>query len=69
LRLIAKDGAKAFYQGAIASAIVADMQANGGLITKEDLAAYQPVMRQPIRGTYRGYEIAQCHFPVRVAFI
>ena len=63
LRLIAKDGAKAFYQGAIASAIVADMQANGGLITKEDLAAYQPVIRQPIRGTYRGYEIASMPLP------
>jgi len=63
LRLIAKYGAKAFYQGAIASAIVADMQANGGLITTEDLAAYQPVMRQPIRGTYRGYEIASMPLP------
>ena len=63
LRLIAKDGAKAFYQGVIASAIVADMQANGGLITKEDLAAYQPVIRQPIRGTYRGYEIASMPLP------
>ncbi|HAA26822.1 MAG TPA: gamma-glutamyltransferase [Cyanobacteria bacterium UBA8553] len=57
LRLIAKEGTKAFYQGAIAKSIVADMQANGGLITKEDLAAYQPVTRKPIRGTYRGYEI------------
>ncbi|HEY9706781.1 MAG TPA: gamma-glutamyltransferase, partial [Oculatellaceae cyanobacterium] len=57
LRLIAKEGIKAFYQGAIAQAIVADMQANGGLITKEDLAAYQPVTRKPIRGTYRGYEL------------
>lgn len=57
LRLIAKEGTKTFYQGAIAQAIVADMQANGGLITKEDLAAYQPLIRKPIRGTYRGYEI------------
>ncbi|NER28680.1 MAG: gamma-glutamyltransferase [Symploca sp. SIO1C4] len=57
LKLIAKEGSKAFYQGAIAKAIVADMEANGGLITKEDLAAYQPVIREPIRGTYRGYEI------------
>ncbi|MDP8964068.1 MAG: gamma-glutamyltransferase [Cyanobacteriota bacterium] len=63
LRLIAKEGTQAFYQGAIASAIVADMQANGGLITKEDLAAYQPVMRKPIRGTYRGYEIASMPLP------
>ncbi|WP_353736889.1 gamma-glutamyltransferase, partial [Moorena sp. SIO2C4] len=57
LKLIAKHGAKAFYEGAIASAIVADMEANGGLITKEDLATYKPVIREPIRGTYRGYEI------------
>ncbi len=57
LRLIAQEGAKAFYQGAIAKAIVADMQAKGGLITKEDLAAYQPITRKPIRGTYEGYEI------------
>ena len=57
LRLIAKEGIKAFYQGAIAQAIVADMHFHGGLITKEDLAAYQPITRQPIRGSYRGYEI------------
>ena len=63
LRLIAQDGSKAFYKGAIASAIVADMEANGGLITKEDLAAYKPVMREPIRGTYRGYEIYSMPLP------
>jgi gamma-glutamyltranspeptidase/glutathione hydrolase len=57
LRLIAKQGSKAFYQGAIAQAIITDMKANGGLITKDDLAAYQPIIREPIRGTYRGYEI------------
>ncbi|MBE9125200.1 MULTISPECIES: gamma-glutamyltransferase [unclassified Coleofasciculus] len=57
LRQLTQDGAKAFYQGAIADAIVADMAANGGLITKEDLADYKPVIREPIRGTYRGYEI------------
>lgn len=63
LRLIAQEGSKAFYKGAIASAIVADMEANGGLITKEDLAAYKPVMREPIRGTYRGYEIYSMPLP------
>ncbi len=57
LKLIAKEGASAFYQGEIASAIVADMEVNGGLITKEDLAAYQPVIRPTIQGNYRGYEI------------
>ena len=57
LKLIAKHGKAAFYQGAIAEAIVAEMQANEGLITQADLATYKPVIRQPIRGTYRGYEI------------
>lgn len=57
LTLIAKQGAKAFYQGEISDKIAADMKANGGLITKEDLAKYQPVLRLPVRGTYRGYEI------------
>ena len=57
LRLIAREGSQAFYQGEIAEAIAADMTAQGGLITKADLVAYQPVIREPIRGTYRGYEV------------
>ncbi|MGK7925688.1 MAG: gamma-glutamyltransferase [Spirulina sp.] len=57
LKLIAKEGIDAFYRRGIAEAIAAEMAANGGLITTEDLAAYQPVIRQPVGGTYRGYEI------------
>ena len=57
LKLIAEQGADAFYRGAIAERLVADMKANGGLITKADLAAYKPVERQPVVGSYRGYEI------------
>ena len=57
LKLIAKEGKQAFYRGAIADKIVTEMETNGGLITKADLADYQPVIRQPIRGSYRGYEI------------
>ncbi|NEP09778.1 MAG: gamma-glutamyltransferase [Symploca sp. SIO2C1] len=57
LKLIATEGTQAFYQGEIAQAIAADMAAHGGLITKEDLASYEPVVREPIRGTYRGYEV------------
>ena len=57
LRAIADDGAKAFYTGWIADRIADDMRANGGLISKDDLAAYQAKERQPVRGTYRGYEI------------
>ncbi|MGD2184151.1 gamma-glutamyltransferase [Lusitaniella coriacea] len=57
LELIVREGIQAFYRGKIADAIVVDMEANGGLITKEDLADYQPVIRQPVRGTYGDYEI------------
>ncbi len=37
--------------------IADDMAANGGLISRQDLAAYQPVERTPIRGWFRGHEI------------
>ncbi len=57
LKLIARKGPDAFYRGAIAEKIVADMQANGGLIDAAALAAYQPRFREPLRGTYRGFDI------------
>ncbi|MEI7637504.1 MAG: gamma-glutamyltransferase [Syntrophus sp. (in: bacteria)] len=57
LKAIAQDGPDAFYKGAIAGLIVKQMQANGGLITGEDLAAYEPLFRTPVRGSYRGYDI------------
>jgi gamma-glutamyltranspeptidase/glutathione hydrolase len=56
-RLIAEQGIDVFYKGEIADAIVREMKAGGGLITKEDLAAYSPKLREPVRGTYRDYEI------------
>jgi gamma-glutamyltranspeptidase/glutathione hydrolase len=57
LRLIAKQGPKAFYEGPIAELIEKDMKANGGMMTKEDLKRYKPIWREVVRGTYRGYEI------------
>jgi gamma-glutamyltranspeptidase/glutathione hydrolase len=54
LRLIAEQGAAAFYSGEVADSIVAQMQRDGGIITKADLAAYRPIWREPIRATYRG---------------
>ena len=57
LRAIADRGPKAFYEGSIADLIEKDMKANGGIITKDDLKSYKPVWREPVRGTYRGYEI------------
>ncbi len=57
LRAIADSGADAFYTGWIADSIDAQMRAHGGLITKADLAAYQPLERPPVRGTFLGHEI------------
>ncbi len=58
LRAIATDGPDAFYKGWIADRIAQDLAANGGLITKDDLAAYEAKERAPVTGTFRGYEIA-----------
>jgi gamma-glutamyltranspeptidase/glutathione hydrolase len=55
---IADHGADAFYKGEIARRFAADMKAHKGLITLEDLAAYKPVVREPLMGTYRGYTVA-----------
>jgi gamma-glutamyltranspeptidase/glutathione hydrolase len=57
MELIAKDGPDAFYRGAIAQAIHNDMAANGGLITKDDLAAYRVRVLEPLRGTYRDVDL------------
>lgn len=57
LELIAEKGPDAFYRGEIAEKIVAEMESGGGLIDMASLAAYQPAVRQPLRGDYRGYEI------------
>jgi gamma-glutamyltranspeptidase/glutathione hydrolase len=57
LRLLADEGADAFYKGAIAGQIEAEMKAGGGLVTRQDLAAYRANVRPPIHGTYRGYDI------------
>ncbi len=57
LKIIANEGIAAFYQGEIAKLIIKEMKAQGGLITQNDLATYQPVIRQPVHGTYRGYDI------------
>ena len=57
LRLIAQQGSKAFYNGEIGQKIVAEMAKHGGPITAQDLRDYKPVEREPVRGSYRGYQI------------
>src|SRR5271165_1771771 len=56
LERLAKDP-DTFYHGAMARELAAAIHKGGGLITTEDLAAYEVKEREPIHGTYRGYEI------------
>ena len=58
LTLIARDGPSAFYRGAIAQAISDEMAAHGGLITREDLAAYEVRIAPALKGRYRDLEVA-----------
>ena len=46
-----------FYHGALARELAAAVQKGGGLITTDDLAHYEVKEREPVRGTYRGYEV------------
>jgi gamma-glutamyltranspeptidase/glutathione hydrolase len=57
LEQIQEHGHDGFYRGENARRLASFMAGIGGLITEEDLARYQAVERQPIRGSYRGYEI------------
>ena len=57
LELIADEGPAGFYRGRTAALVAREMAAHGGLITEADLAAYEPRVREPVRATYRGYEV------------
>jgi gamma-glutamyltranspeptidase/glutathione hydrolase len=52
-----RDNPRDFYEGETARLIAADMKANGGIITLEDLRTYEATLRTPLRSTYRGHEI------------
>ncbi|MGB2752211.1 MAG: gamma-glutamyltransferase [Pyrinomonadaceae bacterium] len=54
---ISRLGASDFYSGETAKLIAADMKANGGLITEQDLKNYVAKERTPLRGSYRGFSI------------
>lgn len=57
LARIRDQGPDGFYRGETARLIAEEMRRGGGLITEEDLARYEAKEREPIRGTYRGYDI------------
>ncbi|MFZ6844047.1 gamma-glutamyltransferase [Undibacterium sp. RuTC16W] len=57
LKLIAKDGPQAFYQGSIAKKIAAEMAKHQGIIGIDDLNNYKVIEREPVKGNYRGYQV------------
>lgn len=57
LRLVAERGPEGFYRGPVADLIADEMTRTGGLITRDDLAAYKAIERKPLSGTYRGYDL------------
>jgi gamma-glutamyltranspeptidase/glutathione hydrolase len=59
LRLIQEQGRDAFYKGPIADAIVAKMQADGGVMTHADLAEFESEWVEPITTNYHGYDVFQ----------
>ena len=57
LSAIATQGRRGFYQGPVAEKLAAGIRDAGGMMTTEDLKSYQAVIRAPLRGSYRGYDI------------
>jgi gamma-glutamyltranspeptidase/glutathione hydrolase len=54
---IRDQGRDGFYKGETARLVAEEMRQNGGMITEEDLARYEAVEREPVRGMFRGYEV------------
>ena len=57
LRLIAQHGAAGFYSGPVAQKIVAELNLDGQVLSLKDLQDYRVVVREPVHGTYRGFDI------------
>ncbi len=63
LETIASGGPRAFYEGPLAEKIVAGVRQSGGIMTLDDLKSYRAIERAPVRGSYRGYDIASMSPP------
>ena len=63
LERIAAGGARAFYEGPVAEAIAAEMSRLGGVLGAEDLRTYEAKLREPVKGTYRGWDIVSAAPP------
>lgn len=63
LEIIIKKGKDGFYKGEVAEAIVKTLNKYDGVFTMEDLANYKPLIKKPVVGNYRGYEIISSPSP------
>lgn len=63
LQAIATRGPRGFYEGPVADKLAQGIQAAGGIITRDDLKSYQAILREPVRGNYRGYDIVSMPLP------
>jgi gamma-glutamyltranspeptidase/glutathione hydrolase len=63
LRIIARDGARGFYQGEPARLIVAGNRKGGGILSLDDFAQYKAVERKPLQCDYRGYHVTSAPPP------
>jgi gamma-glutamyltranspeptidase/glutathione hydrolase len=57
LSAIAAQGPRGFYEGPVAEKLAAGIRGAGGIMTTDDLKSYRPVIRTPVRGSYRGFDI------------
>jgi gamma-glutamyltranspeptidase / glutathione hydrolase len=60
---VAEQGPRGFYEGAVADKLAQDIRDAGGIMTADDLKNYQPAIRTPVRGSYRGYDIVSMPQP------
>ncbi|MGY3077812.1 gamma-glutamyltranspeptidase/glutathione hydrolase [Bradyrhizobium sp. LM6.10] len=63
LSAVAAQGARGFYEGPVAEKLAKAVSDAGGIMTPADLKSYQAVIRAPVRGTYRGYDIVSMPLP------
>jgi len=63
LSAIAEQGPRGFYEGPVAERLARAVRDGGGIMTMEDLKSYQAVIRSPVRGNYRGYDIVSMPLP------
>jgi gamma-glutamyltranspeptidase / glutathione hydrolase len=57
LSAVSAQGPRGFYEGPVAKKLAAGVRDAGGIITTDDLKSYRPVIRAPVRGSYRGFDI------------